>query len=124
VEVAEGDAPVSVLFSVPKMVFKRAWMRNLLKRRMRESYRRRKHVLHEALGAAAEALGAETPAGTGRHLNIALICAPAVEKGAKTAQDAKAAKSKKSSAPPPEIPNYKTIDDAIARILEQILARL
>ena len=33
------------LFSVPKKSFKRAVARNLLKRRMREAYRHRKHLL-------------------------------------------------------------------------------
>lgn len=36
------DAPSRVVISVPKRHFKRAVKRNLLKRRMRESYRRRK----------------------------------------------------------------------------------
>lgn len=34
-----------ILISVPKKIFKRAVKRNLLKRRMRESYRRQKHIL-------------------------------------------------------------------------------
>ncbi len=82
------QAAVSVLFSVPKKAFKKAWTRNLLKRRMRESYRRRKHDL---VAAAQE---------TGRHIDIALICLPAAQP-----------------------PDFTAIDNAIARILEKILAR-
>jgi ribonuclease P protein component len=84
-----SPAGVSVLFSVPKKVYKRAWKRNLIKRRMRESYRTRKH----ALCAAAEAAG--------KHVDMALICMAS-----------------------PEIPDFKTIDNAIERILEKILVRL
>ncbi len=46
-------AGVAVLFSVPKRLHKRANKRNLLRRRMRESYRLSK----EALVAAAESRG-------------------------------------------------------------------
>lgn len=38
----EDDGPVRILVSVPKRHFKRAVKRNLLKRRIRESYRRQK----------------------------------------------------------------------------------
>ena len=38
---------VSVLFSVPKKFFKRANKRNLLRRRIKESYRQAKHALQE-----------------------------------------------------------------------------
>ncbi len=41
----ETASPVSVLFSVPKHLFKLAHDRNLLKRRMREAYRKNKHSL-------------------------------------------------------------------------------
>ena len=41
-----GDAePVRIVISVPKRSFKRAVKRNLLKRRIRESYRRQKGLL-------------------------------------------------------------------------------
>ncbi len=39
------DAPSRIVVSVPKRSFKRAVRRNLLKRRMRESYRRQKDLL-------------------------------------------------------------------------------
>lgn len=38
----EDDGPVRILVSVPKRHFKRAVRRNLLKRRIRESFRRQK----------------------------------------------------------------------------------
>lgn len=46
---AEPDAEFSVrvLFSVPKRNHKRANVRNLLKRRMREAYRLNKSLLHD-----------------------------------------------------------------------------
>jgi ribonuclease P protein component len=81
------EAVVSILVSVPKKAFKRAWKRNLIKRRIKESYRRQKHLLVEPVGTA------------GKHIDLAFICAPG------------------------EIPDYKTIDNAIARILEQIKTR-
>ncbi len=88
---------VSILVSVPKKSFKRAWKRNLIKRRIKESYRRRKQPLTEKSAAA------------GKHIDIAFICAPVVEKD-----------TPRSAI---EIPDFKTIDDAIAKILEQILER-
>jgi len=134
------DAAVSVLFSVPKKVFKRAWKRNLMKRRMRESYRQRKHEL------------AELARSLGRRIDIALICMPegavksknkGKERGA--AANGAAAKTaahspvpavhapavvvttKKSGARKTQevpLPDFKTIDDAIETILAQIAARL
>jgi ribonuclease P protein component len=41
-EKPEKDIPVKVAFSVPKRNFKKAVTRNLLKRRMREAYRKNK----------------------------------------------------------------------------------
>ncbi len=39
-----------IMVSVPKKLFKRAVKRNLLKRRIRESWRRRKHEMNAAAG--------------------------------------------------------------------------
>lgn len=41
----EGEAPSRIVVSVPKRLFKRAVKRNLLKRRLREAYRRQKGLL-------------------------------------------------------------------------------
>ena len=41
----EDDGPSRILVSVPKRSFKRAVKRNLLKRRIREAYRRQKGLL-------------------------------------------------------------------------------
>ncbi|MEL7532500.1 MAG: ribonuclease P protein component [Bacteroidota bacterium] len=38
-------APITVAFTAPKRVFKRAWQRNRLKRRMREAYRLQQALL-------------------------------------------------------------------------------
>ena len=40
-----GEEHNRILVSVPKKLFKRAVKRNLLKRRIRESYRKQKHIL-------------------------------------------------------------------------------
>ena len=42
---SDGDAVSRILISVPKRSFKRAVKRNLLKRRIRESYRLQKQIL-------------------------------------------------------------------------------
>lgn len=41
-----GECRPRLLVSVPKKLFKRAVKRNLLKRRLRESWRRQKHLLN------------------------------------------------------------------------------
>ncbi len=43
--------PAQVAFSVPKRTFRLAVTRNLIKRRMREAYRRNKTILYEYLNA-------------------------------------------------------------------------
>lgn len=86
-ESGEGGSPVTVMFSVPKKAFKRAWKRNLIKRRIKESYRQRKQALVEKTAAS------------GRRIDLAFICSA------------------------DEIPDFKTIDNAVAKILEQIMAR-
>jgi ribonuclease P protein component len=88
-EVQPGETTVSVLFSVPKREFKRAWKRNLIKRRMKESYRQAKGPLVEKLVSK------------GRRADIALVCV----------------------APKDNIPDYKTIDDAVRKILAKIIER-
>jgi len=45
----EEGAEVSILISVPKKRFKRAAKRNLVKRQVREAYRRNKYILLDAL---------------------------------------------------------------------------
>jgi ribonuclease P protein component len=45
-----GNEHARLLISVPKKIFKRAVKRNLYKRRIRESWRRQKHMLDVAKG--------------------------------------------------------------------------
>ncbi len=45
-----SDSPVQAGFSVGKKIFKRAVLRNLIKRKMREAYRLNKHTLYENTG--------------------------------------------------------------------------
>lgn len=45
-----GEAFSRIMVSVPKKIFKRAVKRNLLKRRIRESWRRQKHSLQASHG--------------------------------------------------------------------------
>lgn len=47
----ENTADTSILISVPKKRFKRAVKRNLVKRQVREAYRRNKYILLDALKA-------------------------------------------------------------------------
>lgn len=56
VEPAEEGAAVSILISVPKKRFKRAVKRNLVKRQVREAYRKNKHLLLDALAARNQRL--------------------------------------------------------------------
>jgi ribonuclease P protein component len=104
---AAPEAAVSVLFSAPKKNFKRAWKRNLIKRRMREAYRTRKH----ALAAAATTAG--------HHIDIAFICSPPREKA--TAE--KGGNPKRNTPVATQIPDFKTLDHAIEKILARILER-
>ena len=43
--------PAEVAFSIPKKVFRLAVTRNLIRRRMREAYRRNKQMLYDYLGS-------------------------------------------------------------------------
>ena len=43
------EMPAQIVISVPKKNFKKAVHRNLLKRRIREAYRKNKHILYEYL---------------------------------------------------------------------------
>jgi ribonuclease P protein component len=45
----EMPFPAQVAFSVPKRYFRHAVIRNLLKRKMREAYRKNKHILYDFL---------------------------------------------------------------------------
>lgn len=51
IDSAEGEADASILISVPKKRFKRAVKRNLVKRQVREAYRKNKYLLLDALAA-------------------------------------------------------------------------
>lgn len=47
---SEAEAPpVQIAFTVPKRNFRKAWLRNRIKRRMREAYRLHKNRLYERL---------------------------------------------------------------------------
>ena len=48
-EITENIAPVQVVISVPKRIFKTAVDRNRLKRLIREAYRRNKELLYDQL---------------------------------------------------------------------------
>ena len=48
---SKTEAQASILISVPKKRFKRAVKRNLVKRQVREAYRKNKHLLLDALAS-------------------------------------------------------------------------
>jgi ribonuclease P protein component len=52
----DEPAPARILFSVPKKLHRTAVKRNLLRRRMRESYRLHKPVLYAALNSSGKKL--------------------------------------------------------------------
>lgn len=56
VEKKEGDAPISILISVPKRRFRHAVDRNRMKRQVREAYRLNKTSLWEVLKSADESM--------------------------------------------------------------------
>jgi ribonuclease P protein component len=49
-EIAESTAPVKIVISVPKRIFKKAVDRNKVKRQIREVYRKEKQKTYEVLG--------------------------------------------------------------------------
>ena len=49
-------SPAQVLFSVPKAIIPKATERNLLKRRMRESYRKHKFILYDSLNSTEKGM--------------------------------------------------------------------
>ena len=50
-DITDNDSPSQLLISVPKRNFKRAVDRNLIKRQIRESFRRNKEELYAHLGS-------------------------------------------------------------------------
>lgn len=53
-ETETQEMPVRILFAVPKRSFKRAVMRNRIRRQMREAYRMNKHALYDQLQASGQ----------------------------------------------------------------------
>jgi ribonuclease P protein component len=49
IENSESEGVIKAAFSVPRRSFKRAVDRNLLKRRMREAYRKHKYLLNDVI---------------------------------------------------------------------------
>ena len=49
-ETSHGEAPIQVVISVPKRLFKKAVHRNRIKRLIREAYRKNKAKAYDALG--------------------------------------------------------------------------
>jgi len=50
------SCPVQILFSVPKAIIPKATRRNLLKRRMREAYRKHKFILYDSLASTGKGM--------------------------------------------------------------------
>ncbi len=78
---AIDDSPSKTLFSVPKKRFKRAVKRNLIRRRMRESFRLNKHLIYPLIPEGKQLLS------TFVYIDNTVLDYKAIEKGVLKAFD-------------------------------------